>query len=166
MNELLGALAVPGDVLTPDVSHIERDVVAKSDHLGECPSVCACVWADKHPVGGYRLTRNTLAQRSPSHACLDAVVVFSSVLTDEPPRNPAADDGHRHTGCSPQRRPSSLSSTRVPLRYRFLYDQSITAIRNRFAMLSAIPIAPTPAMSPCDSEGIAAWITISGSVIL
>ncbi|CAJ0607062.1 unnamed protein product [Cylicocyclus nassatus] len=27
---------------------------------------------------------------------------------------------------------------------------------------SAIPIAPTPAMSPCDSEGIAAWITISG----
>ncbi|KHJ96923.1 c-SKI Smad4 binding domain protein [Oesophagostomum dentatum] len=27
---------------------------------------------------------------------------------------------------------------------------------------AAIPIAPTPAMSPCDSDGIAAWITISG----
>ncbi|KAK6737391.1 hypothetical protein RB195_019848 [Necator americanus] len=28
---------------------------------------------------------------------------------------------------------------------------------------SAIPIAATPAMSPCDSDGIAAWVTISGS---
>lgn len=31
---------------------------------------------------------------------------------------------------------------------------------------SGIPITPNPAMSPCEAEGIAAWVTISGSVSL